>query len=100
MGKIIINGQPTAYTNENSRFMTDVNNPVHPIYLGSVTPEPIYDDENGKILLLEKVMDRKNGNRCFWFMWYDNGSPMINVSGVIDEADITKVIRNISGIKF
>ena len=100
MGKRIINNQQVAYTCENSRFATDISNPINVNYPGSVTPEPLYDDGGGQILLLENVFDKTNGNKCYWFMWYRNGNPMLNMSGVIDATDIVQVLKGISSIRF
>lgn len=36
----------------------------------------------------------------FWFMWYQNGKPMIPLSGVISADKIINVISNIKEIKF
>ena len=98
--RIIINGSPVDYTCENTRFKTDIISPVSSTYPGSVSKNSLYDDGNGNVLLLEKVIDKTNNNKCFWFMWYMNGIPMLTMSGVIDEADIAEVVRNISKISF
>ena len=98
--QIILNNQPVAFTCRNSKFQTDISNPRNPMFPGSVTFNPVYDDGSGQILLLEKVIDN-NGNRNYWLMWYKyNGEPILTMSGVIDEDDIVQVIRNISEVKF
>jgi len=90
------------FTCENGRFKTDTSKGYpHGIGLpmGSVTPSPIWDD--GETLYLEHVIDKQNGNNCFWFMWYDEyGNNKINVSAVFGEGDILEIIKNISKIKF
>lgn len=98
--RIISNNQNVDYTCENSRFKTDITTSINPLYPGSVTANPLYDNGEGHILLLENVVDKKNGNKCFWFMWYMNGVPMLTMSGVIDSQDITEVIKNIAKISF
>lgn len=98
--RIEVNNHPIDFTCKNAQFQTDISSPVNSIYPGSVTPMPIYDDGGGQILLLEKVV-HNNGKKCFWFMWYyDNGIPILPMSGVIDADDIAEVIRNISKISF
>lgn len=98
--RIEISGSPVPFTCENSKFRTDLSiPPKNPKFPGSVTENPIYEDD--QILLLERVENIGNGNKCFWFMWYDyNGIPVMPMSGVIDADDIAEVIRNISKISF
>lgn len=103
MGKINHNGSNLDFTTENSRFKTDIAKGYSHItgqaHLGSVTVDPIYEDDDG-YLFLEHVIEKSNGNSCFWFMWYDeNGNNKVNsVSAVIGETDILEVIKNISKI--
>lgn len=100
--RIEIGGVPVDFTTENAQFKTDTSGEVlNAKYPGSVTRNPIYDDTDDNILLLEKVINKNNGKSCFWFMWYKyNGIPTLPMSGVIDSDDITEVIRNISKISF
>jgi hypothetical protein len=98
-GKIIVGGTPIDFTCENHRFKTDISAPINPVYPGSVTFDPIYDGGDD-ILLLEKVIEKSSGNKCYWFMWYSHGIPKLTMSGVISEDDIAEVIRNISKISF
>ena len=89
-----------AFTCTNSRFETDTTKgfPHRKGFpQGSVTPEPLWGED--ETLFLEHVIDKKNGNSCYWFMWYDeNGNPIINVSAVISEGDILEVINKIAKI--
>ena len=88
MSRWWINNQP--YTCRNSRFQTDVlrsgAKPHGPgNALGSVFDAPLVDN-GGYTLWLEYVEDYKNGNKCFWLMWYDHkGAPTIPASGVFNE---------------
>ncbi len=85
--RIIQNNIPLDFTCENNGFKTDITKGYEHIPgapRGSVTPE-----ELDTHLFLEYVIDKKNGNSCFWFIWYDlNGIPKTPDSAVFYEDDI------------
>lgn len=91
------------YICENKRFKTDITKGFEHRpgigHLGSVTDKPLYEDDHS--LFLEHVVDKINGNHCYWFMWYDqHGKSLLPASAVMDEQDILAVIKNLSSIKF
>lgn len=97
---LTVNTESVAFTCKNALFQTNISKPLNTFYPGSVTQKPIYEDRNGKTLLLERVI-HNNGEKYYWFMWYQkDGLPLIPLSGVIDEDHILEVIKNISKISF
>lgn len=99
--RILLNGQRLNFTCENSRFKTDIDSGHEHYpgegYKGSVTDEPLYED--GGSLWIEHVLDKSNGNKCFWFMWYDkDGLPILPMSSVFDKYDMQQVIERIAKI--
>lgn len=104
MGKrIILGNQHLNNTCENSRFKTDINKGYAHFssqnHFGSVTKTPIYDDSYAS-LFLEHVIEIKNNKSVFWLMWYNSkGEPLLAESAVFDEADLLKIIQNLSSVK-
>ncbi|MCU0360023.1 MAG: hypothetical protein MUF75_04780 [Bacteroidia bacterium] len=102
--RIVINNNSLDNTCENRFFKTDISIGYEhypgQVHKGSVTKHPLYEYD-GQALFLEHVIDIRNGNKCFWFMWYhENGMPKLPGSGVIDKDDIVTVINSISKIDF
>lgn len=100
--RITHGGIPLDFTCENRRFKTDISQGfahyARHNHKGSVTPLPLYDDGEYS-LWLEHVVDKTNGNTCYWFMWYNHaGISNIPMSGVMDKTDLSKVIDNICKI--
>lgn len=100
--RIIHSGIALDFTCENRRFKTDTTQGFEHYaghgYKGSVTELPLYDDGEYS-LWLEHVVDKINGNNCYWFMWYnDSGISTIPLSSVMDKNDLSKVIDNICKI--
>lgn len=103
MPSINKNNQTVKFTCENSRFRTDLQKGYSPVSRsgtrGSVTEEALYNDGEYSFWL-EHIVEKKTEKNLFWFMWYKDGIPLLNMSGVFDEDDLTTVIQNISSIKF
>lgn len=100
--RILANGNRLNFTCENKRFKTDIDlgyeHHAGDGYKGSVTDEPLYED--GGSLWIEHVLDKSNGNKCFWFMWYDqNGQTILPMSSVFDKDDLQEMIKKIAQIK-
>jgi hypothetical protein len=63
---------------------------------GSVFDEPLLSSE-GYTLWLEHVLDRAEGRKTFWLMWYDpDGSPTIPLSGVFSHDQIREMTSRLA----
>lgn len=93
MPNIIINGKQVKFTCENRKFKTNVNKGNK----GSVTKKPLHDD-GVFTMRLEHVIEKKNNNECFWFMWYKNGRPLLTMSSVFEKEDLFQIIENLKEI--
>lgn len=103
MASIVLNNIPIKFTCKNSRFQTDISSGYGPKsrggIKGSVTKKPLYI-EGDTSFWLEHIIEIKTNKKLFWFMWYKDGWPLLNMSSVFDTDDLTMVIKNISAIKF
>lgn len=94
-------GQYLGFTCRNSKFETNISKGyphfANQDYLGSAIRGPLYN-EGGLSLWLEHVVNRMDRSECFWFMWYRDGTPLINMSGVLGKSDIAELISNFQAI--
>lgn len=103
--RININGTSLEFTCENNQFKTDINkgnkHRENHNYLGSVTKEPLYADDENSIWLEHAVNVNNPEDTCYWFMWYNyEGFPTIPLSAVMSIDEIRTVLANVKEIKF
>lgn len=89
-----------AFTNENSRFKTDVtlgfthgsNQPK-----GSVFEGPIAGVQGRDYTLwLEHVVQKSDGEKLYWFVWYSpSGESATQTTAILHREDVLKTISQL-----
>ena len=100
--RLLVGGELQNFTCRNQRFQTDIiTGFAHSdsTVLGSALPGPLAESE-GFTLWLEHVIDTRfpenNQKGLFWLMWYQDGIPIIPMSGVLTADDIRRMTSLLS----
>jgi hypothetical protein len=84
------------FTCDNKGYQTNIKHGLphspHSQVLGNALKQPLVD-RDGYTLWLEHVIQKTDGQNCYWFMWYLNGKPTIPLSGVFADAELKQIAQ-------
>jgi hypothetical protein len=98
--RIVRGKTPVSFSCKNSRFETNIDKgePHGPSTTrGSVFKDALIQVPGGYSLWLEHVIDKNEGEECYWLMWYDpQGKPTIPLSGIFGRADLEQMVGRLA----